>query len=154
MAIYILTEVKPDVLDYRRREAELIFRRIGMHRVARGKRSYNRGKTHLITIIQILFSLDRVRLQGIDDLVLALGNIGLAGLFLVQLDHYFIVTGVAVTLDNGIVQPGLIKITANGFGIALGGLLGFGIGHIRGALPSWKYELRRAKPKGYSTCSI
>jgi len=30
--------------------------------------------------------------------------------------------------------------TANGFGIALGGLLGFGIGHIRGALPSWKYE--------------
>jgi len=30
--------------------------------------------------------------------------------------------------------------TANGFGIAMGGLLGFGIGHIRGALPSWKYE--------------
>jgi len=30
--------------------------------------------------------------------------------------------------------------TANGFGIALGGLLGYGIGHIRGALPSWKYE--------------
>ncbi|KAK3675727.1 hypothetical protein LTR78_004368 [Recurvomyces mirabilis] len=30
--------------------------------------------------------------------------------------------------------------TANGFGIALGGLLGFGIGHIRGALASWKYE--------------
>ena len=25
-------------------------------------------------------------------------------------------------------------------GIALGGLLGFGIGHIGGALPSWKYE--------------
>lgn len=30
--------------------------------------------------------------------------------------------------------------TANGFGIALGGLLGYGIGHIRGSLPSWKYE--------------
>lgn len=30
--------------------------------------------------------------------------------------------------------------TANGFGIALGGLLGFGIGNIKGKLPSWKYE--------------
>ncbi|KAI9739644.1 MAG: hypothetical protein M1834_006362 [Cirrosporium novae-zelandiae] len=30
--------------------------------------------------------------------------------------------------------------TANGGGIALGGLLGYGIGHIKGALPSWKYE--------------
>ncbi|EMC95000.1 hypothetical protein BAUCODRAFT_521364 [Baudoinia panamericana UAMH 10762] len=30
--------------------------------------------------------------------------------------------------------------TANGFGIALGGLLGFGIGNIRGKLPSWKFE--------------
>jgi len=30
--------------------------------------------------------------------------------------------------------------TANGFGIALGGLLGYGIGSIKGALPSWKYE--------------
>ncbi|GAB1194954.1 hypothetical protein APSETT444_004206 [Aspergillus pseudonomiae] len=30
--------------------------------------------------------------------------------------------------------------TANGFGIALGGLLGYGIGHIKGALSSWKYE--------------
>jgi MFS family permease len=29
---------------------------------------------------------------------------------------------------------------ANGFGIALGGLLGYAIGHIGGALPSWKYE--------------
>ncbi|KAK1068653.1 hypothetical protein LTR74_005524 [Friedmanniomyces endolithicus] len=33
-----------------------------------------------------------------------------------------------------------IWYTANGFGIALGGLLGFGIGHIKGALPSWKFE--------------
>lgn len=30
--------------------------------------------------------------------------------------------------------------TANGIGIALGGLLGYGIGHIRASLPSWKYE--------------
>ena len=29
---------------------------------------------------------------------------------------------------------------ANGFGIALGGLLGYGIGHIHGDLASWKYE--------------
>ncbi|KAJ4470101.1 MFS general substrate transporter [Lentinula aciculospora] len=29
---------------------------------------------------------------------------------------------------------------ANGFGIALGGLFGYGIGHIKGSLPSWKYE--------------
>lgn len=29
---------------------------------------------------------------------------------------------------------------ANGFGIALGGLLGFGIGNIDGSLPSWKFE--------------
>jgi MFS family permease len=30
--------------------------------------------------------------------------------------------------------------TANGIGIALGGLLGYAIGHIRGALASWRYE--------------
>lgn len=30
--------------------------------------------------------------------------------------------------------------TANGFGIALGGLLGYGIGNIKGSLPSWKFE--------------
>lgn len=30
--------------------------------------------------------------------------------------------------------------TANGLGIALGGLLGYGIGHIHGALASWRYE--------------
>ncbi|KAJ9610560.1 hypothetical protein H2200_005337 [Cladophialophora chaetospira] len=30
--------------------------------------------------------------------------------------------------------------TANGLGIALGGLLGYGIGHIGGALASWRYE--------------
>lgn len=30
--------------------------------------------------------------------------------------------------------------SANGLGIAGGGLLGYSIGHIKGALPSWKYE--------------
>ncbi|KAJ3957521.1 hypothetical protein N0V92_005917 [Colletotrichum tropicale] len=30
--------------------------------------------------------------------------------------------------------------TANGIGIALGGLLGYGIGNIKGTLASWKYE--------------
>ncbi|KAK1234924.1 hypothetical protein PQX77_001865 [Marasmius sp. AFHP31] len=29
---------------------------------------------------------------------------------------------------------------ANGLGIALGGILGYGIGNIKGSLPSWKYE--------------
>ncbi|KAI0170135.1 putative MFS allantoate transporter [Pestalotiopsis sp. NC0098] len=39
-------------------------------------------------------------------------------------------------------QPVRIGIwyTANGFGISLGGLLGYGIGSIKGSLPSWKYE--------------
>ena len=39
-------------------------------------------------------------------------------------------------------QPLRIGIwyTANGLGIAGGGLLGYGIGHIKGGLPSWKYE--------------
>jgi MFS family permease len=30
--------------------------------------------------------------------------------------------------------------TVNGVGVALGGLLGYGIGNIKGSLPSWKYE--------------
>jgi len=30
--------------------------------------------------------------------------------------------------------------TANGFGITWGGLLGYGIGNMRGSLASWKYE--------------
>lgn len=29
---------------------------------------------------------------------------------------------------------------ANGVGIALGGLLGYAIGHIKGKLASWRYE--------------
>ncbi|KAF2092067.1 MFS transporter [Saccharata proteae CBS 121410] len=39
-------------------------------------------------------------------------------------------------------QPVRIGIwyAANGFGVALGGLLGYGIGQIRGSLQSWRYE--------------
>lgn len=39
-------------------------------------------------------------------------------------------------------QPYKIGIwyVANGVGIALGGLLGYGIGHIKGGLASWRYE--------------
>jgi len=33
-----------------------------------------------------------------------------------------------------------IWYSANRFGIALGGLLGYGIRNIKGSLPSWKYE--------------
>ena len=32
------------------------------------------------------------------------------------------------------------RYLANGVGIALGGLLGYAIGHIKGALASWRYE--------------
>lgn len=32
------------------------------------------------------------------------------------------------------------RYSANGLGIALGGLLGYGIGNIKGSLPSWKFE--------------
>jgi MFS family permease len=39
-------------------------------------------------------------------------------------------------------QPIRIGIWHSGYGVgvALGGLLGYAIGHIKGALPSWKYE--------------
>ncbi|KAG7087313.1 hypothetical protein E1B28_013290 [Marasmius oreades] len=39
-------------------------------------------------------------------------------------------------------QPSRISMwyAANGVGVAGGGLLGYAIGHIKGALPSWKYE--------------
>lgn len=30
--------------------------------------------------------------------------------------------------------------SANGIGVALGGIIGYGIGNIKGSLPSWKYE--------------
>lgn len=52
---------------------------------------------------------------------------------------FMLITSMWYTRKQQPVRLGL-WYTANGFGIALGGLLGFGIGHIRGALPSWKYE--------------
>ena len=52
---------------------------------------------------------------------------------------FMLITSMWYTRREQPVRIGL-WYTANGFGIALGGLLGYGIGHIRGALPSWKYE--------------
>lgn len=52
---------------------------------------------------------------------------------------FMLITSMWYTRRQQPVRMGL-WYTANGFGIALGGLLGFGIGHIKGALPSWKYE--------------
>ncbi|OJJ72448.1 hypothetical protein ASPBRDRAFT_195155 [Aspergillus brasiliensis CBS 101740] len=52
---------------------------------------------------------------------------------------FMLITSMWYTRREQPVRLGL-WYTANGLGIALGGLLGYGIGHIRGALPSWKYE--------------
>lgn len=52
---------------------------------------------------------------------------------------FMLITSMWYTRRQQPVRIGL-WYTANGFGIALGGLLGYGIGHIRGRLPSWKYE--------------
>jgi MFS family permease len=52
---------------------------------------------------------------------------------------FMLITSMWYTRRQQPVRMGL-WYTANGFGIAMGGLLGFGIGHIKGALPSWKYE--------------
>ncbi|PGH27238.1 hypothetical protein AJ80_01195 [Polytolypa hystricis UAMH7299] len=52
---------------------------------------------------------------------------------------FMIITSMWYTRREQPVRIGL-WYTANGIGIALGGLLGYGIGHIKGALPSWKYE--------------
>ncbi|KAL9092354.1 MAG: hypothetical protein Q9159_000862 [Coniocarpon cinnabarinum] len=52
---------------------------------------------------------------------------------------FMLITSMWYTRRQQPVRIGL-WYTANGFGIALGGLLGYGIGHVRGALPSWKYE--------------
>lgn len=52
---------------------------------------------------------------------------------------FMLITSMWYTRKEQPVKIGL-WYTANGFGIALGGLLGYGIGHLRGALPSWKYE--------------
>ncbi|GIK00166.1 hypothetical protein Aspvir_004186 [Aspergillus viridinutans] len=52
---------------------------------------------------------------------------------------FMLITSMFYTRKEQPVRIGL-WYTANGFGIALGGLLGYGIGHLKGALPSWKYE--------------
>lgn len=52
---------------------------------------------------------------------------------------FMLITSMWYTRKQQPVRIGL-WYTANGFGIALGGLLGFGIGSIKGVLPSWKYE--------------
>ena len=52
---------------------------------------------------------------------------------------FMLITSMWYTRREQPVRIGL-WYTANGLGIALGGLLGYGIGNIRGALPSWKYE--------------
>ena len=52
---------------------------------------------------------------------------------------FMLITSMWYTRRQQPVRMGL-WYTANGFGIALGGLLGFGIGNIKGGLPSWKFE--------------
>lgn len=52
---------------------------------------------------------------------------------------FMLVTAMWYTRRQQPIRMGL-WYTANGLGIALGGLLGYGIGNINGALPSWKYE--------------
>ncbi|KAJ5145830.1 Major facilitator superfamily domain general substrate transporter [Penicillium bovifimosum] len=52
---------------------------------------------------------------------------------------FMLITSMWYTRREQPVRIGL-WYTANGIGIALGGLLGYGIGHLKGALPSWKYE--------------
>ncbi|PWY85997.1 MFS allantoate transporter [Aspergillus heteromorphus CBS 117.55] len=52
---------------------------------------------------------------------------------------FMLVTSMWYTRRQQPIRIGL-WYTANGAGIALGGLLGYGIGQIRGSLSSWKYE--------------
>lgn len=52
---------------------------------------------------------------------------------------FMLITSMWYTRRQQPVRIGL-WYTANGLGIAGGGLLGYGIGHIKGSLPSWKYE--------------
>lgn len=52
---------------------------------------------------------------------------------------FMLITSMWYTRKQQPIRIGL-WYTANGFGIALGGLLGYGIGNIKGSLPSWKYE--------------
>lgn len=52
---------------------------------------------------------------------------------------FMLITSIWYTRRQQPVRIG-IWYTANGFGIAAGGLLGYAIGNIKGSLPSWKYE--------------
>ncbi|KAI5366193.1 Putative major facilitator superfamily, MFS transporter superfamily [Septoria linicola] len=52
---------------------------------------------------------------------------------------FMLVTSMWYTRRQQPIRIGL-WYTANGLGIALGGLLGYGIGNIKGSLPSWKFE--------------
>ncbi|KAI9760055.1 MAG: hypothetical protein M4579_001888 [Chaenotheca gracillima] len=52
---------------------------------------------------------------------------------------FMLITSMWYTRRQQPIRMGL-WYTANGLGIALGGLLGYAIGHIKGSLPSWKYE--------------
>jgi MFS family permease len=64
----------------------------------------------------------------------------ISGAFEATADPAFVlITGTWFTRKQ---QPTIIGYwyAANGVGIAVGGLLGFGIGHIGGSLPSWRYE--------------
>lgn len=66
---------------------------------------------------------------------------------------FMLITSMWYTRREQPVRLGL-WYTANGFGIALGGLLGYGIGHIRGALPSWKYEFLIMQVKTLSALRV
>ena len=52
---------------------------------------------------------------------------------------FMLITSMWYTRRQQPIRMGL-WYTANGIGIACGGLLGYGIGQIKGSLPSWKYE--------------
>lgn len=52
---------------------------------------------------------------------------------------FMLITSMWYTRRQQPIRMGL-WYTANGFGIAIGGLLGYGIGNIRASLPSWKFE--------------
>lgn len=52
---------------------------------------------------------------------------------------FMIITGMFYTRREQPLRIG-IWYMANGIGFAVGGLLGYGIGNIHGALASWRYE--------------
>jgi MFS family permease len=52
---------------------------------------------------------------------------------------FMLITSMWYTRKEQPIRIGL-WYTANGFGIAVGGLVGYGIGHLKSSLPSWRYE--------------